>query len=487
MRLPLTLLCLVQAWLVASQPAQLALNNLRSISGSTLSNPATFSLPVSTSPLSISVALCSAQSSYPPRFFVANDSTTQPGPTELGQPNVFEIPLENGLGSWTGRMDVIGILAIFNASQTSLEVGVSNNGPIHEILDSLPLLGDTTSNQALLFSPPFSPPEVSTPTYPNYTLPPANLTFPAAPSSPPNFSMFVAPTTSSALASLPRTGCAMQAVQQSGFFYEPSAASEGLWLRDTNGWRWQWFINYLMPETNYTVYAVQNETKVAGPINFRTKTASFSCPIVYSLPFCPSVAYAAPLPVPGDPEAGITAETFPEAASDPLISGLANFTVMLTTLACGRDLYSPIVTCADCQAAYRSWLCLVSIPRCAEFPPTSSSSSSASTSPLSQPTAQQPLPALLPQPMQTNTSLQRNPNLPAFPEPWTQLLPCLEVCNAADRACPYFLGFQCPLPKYTAQYSYGVGYIDSGNEGDMGGGSTGAADDYWGNVWCNMG
>lgn len=156
-------------------------------------------------------------------------------------------------------------------------------GPIHEILDSLPLLGDTTSNQALLFSPPFSPPEVSTPTYPNYTLPPANLTFPAAPSSPPNFSMFVAPTTSSALASLPRTGCAMQAVQQSGFFYEPSAASEGLWLRDTNGWRWQWFINYLMPETNYTVYAVQNETKVAGPINFRTKTGSSYLSLTFAL------------------------------------------------------------------------------------------------------------------------------------------------------------------------------------------------------------
>ena len=41
--------------------------------------------------------------------------------------------------------------------------------PLHKVLNELPLFGDTTSSQALLFSPPFAEPSVPVPTYPNYT------------------------------------------------------------------------------------------------------------------------------------------------------------------------------------------------------------------------------------------------------------------------------------------------------------------------------
>jgi calcium channel MID1 len=64
------------------------------------------------------------------------------------------------------------------------------------------------------------------------------------------------------------------------------------------------------------------------------------------------------------------------------------------------------------------------------------------------------------------------------------LLPCLEQCHATDRACPPFVGFQCPTAAFGAARSYGVGYIDAA-DGD-GAGLTGAAADRWGNVWCNM-
>lgn len=56
-----------------------------------------------------------------------------------------------------------------------------------------------------------------------------------------------------------------------------------------------------------------------------------------------------------------------------------------------------------------------------------------------------------------------------------------------DRACPIFLGISCPLPEYNAAVSYGVGYIDGGTySGDWieGGGTTNAAQDRWGNIWC---
>jgi calcium channel MID1 len=110
----------------------------------------------------------------------------------------------------------------------------------------------------------------------------------------------------------------------------------------------------------------------------------------------------------------------------------------------------------------------VSFPRCAE-PPSSSPPSS-------------PTPALtLPQ----SGSNTRNPSLPNVTFSYQTVLPCLEVCSAADRACPNFLGIKCPTPRFNALSSYGVGFIDDGEQGVLGGGSTGAAQDRWGNVWCN--
>ncbi len=44
----------------------------------------------------------------------------------------------------------------------------------------------------------------------------------------------------------------------------------------------------------------------------------------------------------------------------------------------------------------------------------------------------------------------RNPVLPAFSSDYQTLLPCLETCDAADRACPTFLGFKCPSLKSVA-------------------------------------
>ncbi|KZT01898.1 uncharacterized protein LAESUDRAFT_662995 [Laetiporus sulphureus 93-53] len=471
MRLTCILLCFIHAWLVLAQSQTLSLNQLYNFSATT-SNPSTYTLPESSN-LTITVALCSYDTSNGPRFYLSNDSSVIPSPDNVGQPNIYQIELgDEGIGNWTGIMSSHGLLAVYNATQTPFEVGVSDSGPIHEILDSLPLFGDSTSNQVLIFSPPFSPPDFTIPTYPNYTLPSANLTQPDSPSSPVEYSIFIAETKLPAFATLPRTGCALKDVPGNVGTYRTYADSEGLWLRDIDGWRWQWFMNGLNAQTNYTMYAVENGTKVSGPIYFSTKSDAFACQIVHSLPFCPTVSYAAPIDVANAPN-GVTASQLPSSVTDNLLSGYANFTVMLTTLACGRDLYSPLVTCADCQAAYRTWLCFVSLPRCAEDANATSSTSVSSTV--------TPSPALQMQ----DAANPRSPYLPSFPQNYTAVLPCLEVCNAADRACPPFLGFQCPKPQYTAAMSYGVGYIDSGEEGEVGGGSTGSAVDRWGNVWCN--
>ena len=147
---------------------------------------------------------------------------------------------------------------------------------------------------------------------------------------------------------------------------------------------------------------------------------------------------------------------------------------------------SPLVTCQDCQRAYRSWLCAISFPRCGEH--AEAAAAAGLVQPQQEPAQAQlvaiaaPSPALLDVPANTPP---RNPAFPSLAAPYTVLLPCLEVCTTADRACPSFLGFRCPLASFSANGSYGVGFIDQGGRGEQGGGTTGASQDRWGNVWCN--
>lgn len=357
----------------------------------------------------------------------------------------------------------------------------------------------------MLYSYPFDPPDIDSPTYPNYTLPDANTSFPSPPSarSVSNFSLVFAPT-SSELTTLPQTGCALRNVSSEGHVLE-----QQLWLRDAEGWRSEWLLGGLTPGTNYTAYTIEDDTKVSGPIYLSTKSgmlcisssaflfrlssilfessATFPCPLVHSLPYCPSVSYAVPIPFPSFPAQVHDSTTLPSSLTDPLLGYLNNFTSSLLTFACGRDIYSPIQSCAGCQVAYRKWLCMISFPRCGEF---SSSSSTTTTSIITSTSSSSgsatsstiPTPALV---AQTAGISARNENLPPFKSNYTALLPCLEVCTATDRACPNILGFKCPSTSFNANSSYGVGYIDSGKVGEEGGGSTGVAQDRWGNVYCN--
>ncbi|KAF8175761.1 stretch-activated Ca2+-permeable channel component-domain-containing protein [Pholiota molesta] len=467
--LPEALVVLLSAALAGAQSRQaLVLNQITSLTSQ--AQPRT--LPASAR-LAVSIALCAAASPAP-RFFLSNVSSSadQGTPGAAGGPGVFEIALADGQGSWTGPFPNGGILAVDvngGSSAVPFDVGVSDGAPLHQTLSALPLLGDTTANEALLFSPPFAPFDVPQPTYPNYTLPAANMSQPPPPATTPNFNLTLFATPIQG----PRTACFL--ATQSGV---GKVAEKSLWARDPTGFRTQWLLSGLAPSTNYTAFVLQ-DASVSGPIWLATKSAAFSCPLVHSLPFCPSVAYAMPLQAPPAPALAHTAATLPANLTAPLLSYTTNFTTVLTTFACGRDWYSPLVGCADCQAAYRAWLCAVSLPRCAEAPAAAASSSGVAAS---QSNAQAPLqPALSAQPA---SSTPRNQFMPAFDGAYSVLLPCLEQCHATDRACPPFVGFQCPTAAFGAARSYGVGYIDAA-DGD-GAGLTGAAADRWGNVWCNM-
>ncbi|KAI0740456.1 stretch-activated cation channel Mid1 [Earliella scabrosa] len=124
----------------------------------------------------------------------------------------------------------------------------------------------------------------------------------------------------------------------------------------------------LSPQTNYRQ---AGQLAFTRPVNLVTKSASFNCPLVHNLSFCPSVAHAAPLAPPPAPARAHTAAIISSEIAESTISTISNFTATLMTLACGRDLCSPLVTCADCQTAYCTWLCAISFRRCAEAPPDS--------------------------------------------------------------------------------------------------------------------
>ncbi|KAF4622390.1 hypothetical protein D9613_009149 [Agrocybe pediades] len=492
--LPEGLLCLLSASLAFAQSrTPLPINKITSLNTQRLPQQPSFAIPVhDTTPLAVSIALCS-NASPNPRFFISNisnwDSQDDPGPSNLN--GGIEIQLTDGQGNWTGLFPDGGILAVDRngAGAVAFDVAVSDSEPFHQTLKELPLFGDTTSNQALLYSPSFLSVPPFKPTYPNYTLPAANLSQPELPasSSTPNFTLILSRTDTTK--NIPRTGCFLlgPSTQKSGVI-----SSQSVWARGSD-WRSQFLMAGLTPATNYTAYVLQDSTKVSGPIYFTTKSAAFTCPLVHSLPFCPSVGYAVPLPSPPN-AATYDSTNLPDTISTPLISYLANFTTVLTTFACGRDWYSPIVGCDDCQREYRSWLCSISFPRCGEPSPASPDGFTAVPAPPSATgiaaslagkgvsSPQQVLSALLPQ--QTRDP-PRNPFFPPPTTPYRQLLPCIEQCYATDRSCPPFLGFRCPSTSFNAGASYGIGYIDSA-DGDKGQGLTGVAQDRYGNVWCNL-
>lgn len=219
---------------------------------------------------------------------------------------------------------------------------------------------------------------------------------------------------------------------------------------------------------------------------------------MHSLPYCPNIAYTVPLPPPPLGSNTYDAKNLPAAISTPLLSYLTNFTTTLTTFACGRDWYSPLVGCDDCQREYRRWLCTITFTRCGEPSPTNPNSFTAvppepdaTGRSAVQPTKgvggsqpQKVFSALVPQ--STGISKARSPTLPAMNSAYNMLLPCLERCTAVDRACPNFLGFACPDVRFNAAASYGVGYVDSVDD-DEGQGVTGTSQDRWGNIWCNGG
>jgi len=327
-----------------------------------------------------------------------------------------------------------------------------------------PYLGDTTSNLAIVFSPPFSRSLRLQQSYPNYSIP---TTVPSeeVPTFVPDSSLIILNQTMS-LTTFPlfKSTCALRQQLQQQQKAEYNVTSSIALRNQRIGWSSEFIIRNLTPATNYTIYLTQGP-KLSGPLHILTKSSDFPCTMAHSLPYCPAVSYPIPL-APPSPGSIYDFTNLPNSISSSILASLDNFSRTLLTFPCGRDLYSPLKTCADCFDAYQEWVCAISIPRCAE--------------PSVQETSIQ-----LPLITREEGSNPRSTGFPKFATSYNELLPCIETCSAVVRSCPPFLGWQCPSPKTNAAQSYGIGFIDSLDGLREHGGVTGLATDRWGNMWCN--
>lgn len=198
-------------------------------------------------------------------------------------------------------------------------------------------------------------------------------------------------------------------------------------------------------------------SKVWKTMNFSTITND-NCAVIFNLSFCDQVAYA----VPSNPK------TYPDFNSVAAVydnntkAMYQNFNYSLQQVPCNitsSGKYSLAKTCDDCAAAYKQWLCSVSMPRCTDFEKQSSwlqARNIAQDFPNG--TA---LPASYVTPLANIQYLNasRNPIIDSDirPGPYKEVLPCADLCYDLVQSCPASFGFGCPQPGMLGfNQSYGV-------------------------------
>ncbi|KAL8794886.1 MAG: hypothetical protein Q9195_002598 [Heterodermia aff. obscurata] len=193
-------------------------------------------------------------------------------------------------------------------------------------------------------------------------------------------------------------------------------------------------------------------------INFTTK-ASGNCAVIYNLTFCSSVAYAVPS---NDTKLNHTELTL--LYDNDARNKYQNFRKSLQQIPCNTTSsaqYSLARNCTDCDSAYRTWLCAVTIPRCEDFSANASHliprlvSTTFTNGSIALGLNGAPYTADNKSVLYMNSS--RNPMIDEriMPGPYKEILPCTDLCYEIVRSCPANLGFACPLKRHGLNQAYG--------------------------------
>ncbi|KAL8722367.1 MAG: hypothetical protein Q9225_001157 [Loekoesia sp. 1 TL-2023] len=196
--------------------------------------------------------------------------------------------------------------------------------------------------------------------------------------------------------------------------------------------------------------------------SFTTKSDK-NCQIIYSLPFCTDVAYAVPSNLTfNTTQLALTYDTYAN-------NSYQNFSKSLQQIPCDTTpsaQYSLARNCQDCDNAYKTWLCAVTIPRCADF---SSPSSLTHLLPRNinastfinnnKPVLTEPKGSLLSHENRSTVHYGSSRNKmideQIRPGPYKEMLPCKDLCYHLMQNCPAALQFACPTEERGMNFSYG--------------------------------
>ncbi|KAK3115072.1 hypothetical protein LTR53_005938 [Teratosphaeriaceae sp. CCFEE 6253] len=217
--------------------------------------------------------------------------------------------------------------------------------------------------------------------------------------------------------------------------------------------------------------------KIYAPVSWSTKSDG-NCALMFNLTFCDEVAYA----VPSNPQS-FTIDQLRAEYNNYTETYYQNFNYSLQQIPCNTTSdaqYSTVRNCTDCAAAYKQWLCAVSIPRCEDFTnpasylqkrnmgqPYLNNQSMISPEILNQQyIPMDRAPTLKGSPAYNQTYISslatrssRNPELIdniIRPGPYKELLPCEDLCYSLVQSCPASFGFACPYPGRGLEAGYGV-------------------------------
>ncbi|KAI9791934.1 MAG: stretch-activated cation channel mid1, partial [Peltula sp. TS41687] len=217
-----------------------------------------------------------------------------------------------------------------------------------------------------------------------------------------------------------------------------------------NNLRIQIHLTSLTPNTTYTAQLLltspssrssRRQTTLFSPLTITTAastSSSSSCTLLHSLSFCTAIAYA----VPSNPDTHQTLSDLRSTYDQHASSLYQNFSYALAQIPCETTpsaRYSLAASCDDCAAAYKAWLCAVSIPRCF-------TGDAAGVAVEDQTAKEEEKKKKTTWLRERRPGQSRNEMVDRVirPETYTEVLPCAELCWDLVRACPAELGFECP-------------------------------------------
>ncbi|KAI5806474.1 stretch-activated Ca2+-permeable channel component-domain-containing protein [Peziza echinospora] len=254
----------------------------------------------------------------------------------------------------------------------------------------------------------------------------------------------------------------------------------------------QFHITGLNKSSQYQIYLTKPDPTGSSsgvlwePITITTKSDG-NCQIIYDLPFCSEVAYA----VPANPTVFDNAGALGAFYDNFARTWNSNFSFSLQQVQCNSSVdltiqYSYERGCGDCAAAYKTWLCAVSIPRCADFSSQLPYLAERGTdtefyNKTSNTTVRNS--ALVAEKLQrwtgngsgggggnNNGSMaalrSRNPEIERTirPGPYKEIKPCMDLCYSIVQSCPSQFGFTCPRER---TWGKEVSYGERSRDGDV--------------------